>query len=123
MAEGTPTRRVEDFDLHSPLLFSIAYRMLGSVADVEDVVQEAYLRWQEASETEVRSPRAYLSTVVTRLCEPGIIGYYADGQPQSVTTFDVAEERIRAIRILVNPEKLQNIPLVPVKPSREGEPA
>lgn len=41
--------------------------------------------------------------------QPGIISYYADGQPQSVTTFDVAEERIRAIRILVNPEKLQNI--------------
>ncbi len=68
MAEGTPTGRVEDFDLHRPLLFSIAYRMLGSVADAEDVVQEAYLRWQEASETEVRSPRAYLSTVVPRLC-------------------------------------------------------
>jgi len=40
--------------------------------------------------------------------QPGIIGYYADGQPQSVTTFD----GIRASRILVNPEKLQNIPLI-----------
>src|SRR5215211_8370038 len=54
------------FDRHRPLLFSIAYRMLGSVMDAEDVVQEAYLRWQRASE--VRSPRAYLSAVVTRLC-------------------------------------------------------
>jgi RNA polymerase sigma-70 factor (ECF subfamily) len=42
--------------------------------------------------------------------QPGIIGYYADGQPQSVTTFDIAGERIRAIHILVNPEKLGNIP-------------
>ena len=42
--------------------------MLGSVMDAEDVVQEAYLRWQRASETEVRSPKAYLSAVVTRLC-------------------------------------------------------
>jgi RNA polymerase sigma-70 factor (ECF subfamily) len=49
------------------LLFSIAYRMLGSVADAEDLVQETYLRWQEASDVEVRSPRAYLTTIVTRL--------------------------------------------------------
>jgi RNA polymerase sigma-70 factor (ECF subfamily) len=54
------------FDRYRPLLFSIAYRMLGSVMDAEDVVQEAYLRWQRASG--VRSPRAYLSAVVTRLC-------------------------------------------------------
>jgi RNA polymerase sigma-70 factor (ECF subfamily) len=50
-----------------PLLFSIAYRMLGSVADAEDLVQETYLRWQGASDVEVRSPRAYLTTIVTRL--------------------------------------------------------
>ena len=56
----------EDFDRHRPLLFSIAYRMLGSVADSEDVLQEAYLRWQRTDD-EVRSPRAYLSTIVTRL--------------------------------------------------------
>jgi RNA polymerase sigma-70 factor (ECF subfamily) len=50
-----------------PMLFSIAYRMLGSVMDAEDLVQDAWLRWQEAPETEVRSPRAYLTTIVTRL--------------------------------------------------------
>lgn len=61
------TKRAEDFERHRPLLFSIAYRMLGSVADAEDVVQEAYLRWREVPETEVRSPRSYLSAVVTRL--------------------------------------------------------
>jgi RNA polymerase sigma-70 factor (ECF subfamily) len=54
------------FEQHRPLLFSIAYRMLGSAMDAEDVVQEAYLRWREA-QAEVRSPKAYLSTVVTRL--------------------------------------------------------
>jgi RNA polymerase sigma-70 factor (ECF subfamily) len=58
----------EVFDRHRPLLFSIAYRMLGSVMDAEDVVQEAFLRWQRAPRTEVRSPKAYLSAVVTRLC-------------------------------------------------------
>ena len=60
--------RIEVFDRHRPLLFSIAYRMLGSVMEAEDVVQEAFLRWQGAPEDEVRSPSAYLSTVVTRLC-------------------------------------------------------
>ncbi len=61
------TARTEDFERHRSLLFSIAYRMLGSVTDAEDIVQEAYLRWQEAPETEVRSPKPYLSAVVTRL--------------------------------------------------------
>jgi DNA-directed RNA polymerase specialized sigma24 family protein len=54
------------FDRHRLLLFSMAYRMLGSVMDAEDIVQEAYLRWRGTGE-EVRSPKAYLSTVVTRL--------------------------------------------------------
>ena len=61
------TVNTEDFERHRSLLFSIAYRMLGSVAEAEDVVQEAYLRWREVPETEVRSPRSYLSAVVTRL--------------------------------------------------------
>jgi RNA polymerase sigma-70 factor (ECF subfamily) len=49
-------------------LFSVAYRMLGSVAEAEDVLQEAFLRFAAADDGEVRSARAYLSTVVTRLC-------------------------------------------------------
>src|SRR5207244_19870 len=59
--------RAAVFDSARPLLFSIAYRMLGSVMDAEDLVQDAYLRWQEAPEAEVRSPHAYLATIVTRL--------------------------------------------------------
>jgi RNA polymerase sigma-70 factor (ECF subfamily) len=52
-----------------PLMFAIAYRMVGSVSDAEDLVQEAYLRMKQALAigTEVDSPKAYLTTVVTRL--------------------------------------------------------
>lgn len=56
------------FNQHRTLLFSIAYRMLGSRADTEDMLQETFLRWQQASATEIREPRAFLVTVITRLC-------------------------------------------------------
>ena len=61
------TAWTEDFERHRSLLFSIAYRMLGSAAEAEDVVQDTYLRWREVPEVEVRSPRSYLSAVVTCL--------------------------------------------------------
>lgn len=57
----------ETFAQYRPMLFGIAYRMLGSVMDAEDVVQEAYLRWERADRERVESPRAFLSTIVTRL--------------------------------------------------------
>src|SRR5438094_7759438 len=56
------------FQEYRPLLFSIAYRMLGSGDEADDVLQDAYLRFQAAPLDEVRSPKAYLSTIVTRLC-------------------------------------------------------
>lgn len=58
----------DPFTQHRPLLFSIAYRMLGSVMDAEDMVQETFLRWQQAAENEVQSPKAYLTAIITRLC-------------------------------------------------------
>ena len=58
--------RVEDFERLRPLLFSIAYRILGSVSEAEDAVQETWLRYQDSPAT-VRSPRAFLSAVVTRI--------------------------------------------------------
>jgi RNA polymerase sigma-70 factor (ECF subfamily) len=60
----------EAFEDLRPLLFSIAYRMLGSVAEAEDVVQDAFVRYQRAvveTGTEIDSPKAYLSAVTTRL--------------------------------------------------------
>ena len=57
-----------DFDPLRPKLMRVAYRMLGSVADAEDVVQEALMRWMRADRAEVREPEAFLRRIVTRLC-------------------------------------------------------
>lgn len=59
--------RVNAFERHRTRLFGIAYRMLGSVQDAEDLVQEAYLRWHEADVSAVRSPEPWLTAVITRL--------------------------------------------------------
>ncbi|WP_095091278.1 sigma-70 family RNA polymerase sigma factor [Mesorhizobium sophorae] len=56
------------FDPLRPTLMRVAYRMLGSVADAEDVVQEAFIRWMRADRGEVREPAAFLRRTVTRLC-------------------------------------------------------
>ncbi len=58
----------EIFEEHRPALARLAYRMLGSLADADDVLQEAYLRWVRADREAVQSPRAYLLSIVTRLC-------------------------------------------------------
>ena len=59
--------RLEIFSQYRSLLFAIAYRMLGSVTDAEDMVQEAWIRWQ-STQTIVQSPKAFLSSLITRLC-------------------------------------------------------
>ncbi|MFI1524581.1 RNA polymerase sigma factor SigJ [Kitasatospora cineracea] len=78
MADPTPalTRRpgpgpagpVDAFQTERRYLGAVAYRLLGSVTDAEDVLQDAWLRWQSADRSTVADPRAYLTTVVTRLC-------------------------------------------------------
>jgi RNA polymerase sigma-70 factor, ECF subfamily len=60
--------RLDTFNQYRPLLFSIAYRMLGTAMDAEDVLQEAFLRWEQAAADDVQSPKSYLAAVVTRLC-------------------------------------------------------
>jgi RNA polymerase sigma factor (sigma-70 family) len=57
----------DPFVTHRSLLFTVAYEMLGSAADAEDVVQETWLRWADVDRAEVREPRAYLVRIVTRL--------------------------------------------------------
>src|SRR3954468_18110685 len=56
------------FNTDRPLLFSIAYRMLGSASDAEDVLQDAWLRYRRGDRSTIRSPRAFATTIVTRLC-------------------------------------------------------
>ena len=57
----------EAFVAHRNLLFTVAYEMLGSAADAEDVLQEVWLRWAGAEHEDVREPRAYLVRITTRL--------------------------------------------------------
>jgi RNA polymerase sigma-70 factor (ECF subfamily) len=59
---------LDTFHEHRGLLFSIAYRMLGSSADAEDMVQETFIRWQQTSGVDIRSARAFLVTIISRLC-------------------------------------------------------
>jgi RNA polymerase sigma-70 factor (ECF subfamily) len=59
---------LDEFNQHRPLLFAIAYRMLGTVTDAEDMVQETFLRWQQTTIETVKSAKAYLTTIITRLC-------------------------------------------------------
>jgi RNA polymerase sigma-70 factor (ECF subfamily) len=56
------------FEQYRQLLFSIAYRMLASRADAEDMVQETFIRWQQASSGPIHNPRSLLVTIVSRLC-------------------------------------------------------
>ncbi|MDU0341806.1 sigma-70 family RNA polymerase sigma factor [Bosea rubneri] len=64
----TSAPAADPFDSHRRFLTRLAYRMLGSVSDAEDVVQEAWLRWRETDQAEIAQPRAFLARIVTRLC-------------------------------------------------------
>ena len=60
--------RLQAFHQYRDLLFSIAYRMLGSATDAEDMLQETFIRWQQNLGAEIQSPRAFLVTIISRLC-------------------------------------------------------
>ena len=107
VASNSPTEPIGDqsqvdvFHQHRALLFSIAYRMLGSVADAEDMLQETFLRWQKASDVEIRSPRAFLATVITRLCINQLQSarakreeYFGQWLPEPLMTGQATEPRV-----------------------------
>ncbi|MEJ7628410.1 MAG: sigma-70 family RNA polymerase sigma factor [Nocardioidaceae bacterium] len=90
----------DPFVRHRNLLFTVAYAMLGSAADAEDVVQEARLRWANVDQGAVRDPRAYAVTIVTRKALDRLRAltrqreeYIGEWLPEPlVTTPDVAED-------------------------------
>ncbi len=88
----------ESFESYRPYLFSIAYRMLGSAMDAEDMVQETYLRYQSTPKDDIRSLKAYLSTILIRLCMDQLQlarrkreQYVGPWLPEPILTADTAE--------------------------------
>ncbi|MFT4165802.1 MAG: RNA polymerase sigma-70 factor [Microlunatus sp.] len=90
----------DPFVTHRNLLFTVAYEMLGSAADAEDVVQETWLRWAGVDQTQVQHPRAYLVRTVTRQALNRLRSltrrredYVGEWLPEPlITTSDVAED-------------------------------
>lgn len=92
------------FQQYMPRLYGIAYRMLGSRADAEDILQEAYLRWHQANTEEVQRPEAWLVTTVSRLCIDRLRAarvereaYIGPWLPEPLLTGDVAPPDHRAV--------------------------
>src|SRR5919108_1519891 len=65
---GAASNPAASFEPYRRRLLGLAYRMLGSMADTEDAVQETYLRWHAADRERVSDPRAFLMTTTTRIC-------------------------------------------------------
>ncbi|MGW7444488.1 RNA polymerase sigma factor SigJ [Kitasatospora sp. NPDC054795] len=92
-ASGTP-RTPDAFEANRRYLGSVAYRLLGSFTDAEDVLQDAWLRWRAADRSAVADPRAFLTTVVTRLCYDQLgsararrEAYYGEWLPEPAVTY------------------------------------
>jgi RNA polymerase sigma-70 factor (ECF subfamily) len=109
MEQDLSSRRARVAEVYEdlrPLLFSIAYRMLGSVAEAEDVVQDAFLRYERMlrRQAEIESPKAYLSAVTTRLAIDHLRSarvrkeaYVGEWLPEPLVTDDAAADTPRAV--------------------------
>jgi RNA polymerase sigma-70 factor (ECF subfamily) len=94
----------EVYQNYHHLLFAIAYRMLGSASDAEDVVQECYIRYTQASTGEISSLKSYLTTIVTRLCLDHLKSahvqreqYRGNWLPEPILTPDTEETAWRTV--------------------------
>jgi RNA polymerase sigma-70 factor (ECF subfamily) len=92
---------MDTFENYRPMLFGIAYRMLGSVMEAEDMVQETYLRFQATQPESIRAPKAFLATVVTRLCLDHLksaqekrVSYFGPWLPEPLLTSDAPPQRM-----------------------------
>ena len=83
-SEGAPDP-LTTFNEYRSLLFSIAYRMLGTVAGAENVLQDAFIRWQHAPRDQIRSPKAFLVTISDSLREDGSSGHFRKTGGQRTT--------------------------------------
>ncbi|MFI6582457.1 RNA polymerase sigma-70 factor [Embleya sp. NPDC050493] len=101
---GSHVEATSIFEEHRSLLFSVAYRMLGSAADAEDVVQDAWLRWSSADRARITQPKAYLVRIVTNLAVDTLRSarvqresYVGPWLPEPILTGpDIAEDAARA---------------------------
>ncbi len=91
--------QLQTFEQYRPLLFSIAYRMLGSVMEAEDAVQETYLRYLATDVDAIQSPKAFLSAITTRLCLDQLKSarvqreeYFGPWLPEPLVTEDAPDE-------------------------------
>lgn len=112
------TRASEVFAAHRRRLFGIAYRMLGTVADAEDIVQDTWIRWQNTDRASIQEPGAFLATITTRLSINVLQSahsrretYIGPWLPEPVNTDDdpaLGAERAEALQfaILLTLEKL-----------------
>jgi hypothetical protein len=92
------TTRTEEFEELRPLLFAIAYRILGSVSEAEDAVQEVWVRYSTVS-TEPTSPRAYLSAVITRISINVLRDVFGFGFAEIASIIERSEQASRQLAV------------------------